>query len=78
MKALVRDGYWGLTTEYVHYNYSNISDGMYIRGLEYDLLKVVYEQMNMSFVHVPRPEGFELEVGSVNNLIPDLVEIRLI
>ena len=40
-----------------------------IRGLEYDLLKVVYEQMNMTFEHVSSPERFEMEVVSVNELV---------
>jgi hypothetical protein len=41
----------------------------YIKGLEYDLLKVVYEEMDMTFVHLPMSEGFELLKVSVNNLI---------
>jgi hypothetical protein len=59
MKAVVQDAYWSFTTKYVHYNDSNGNVGTYIEGLEYDLLKVVLEQMNMTFVHVPSPKGFE-------------------
>jgi len=68
MKAVVRDTHWYLTTKYVYYNDSNGNVLKYVAGLEYDLLRVVLQQMNMSFVHVPTPEGFEMEKGSVNNL----------
>jgi len=37
--------------------------------LEMDLLRIILKQMNMTFVHVPTPEGFEIENGSVNNLV---------
>jgi len=69
MKAVVRDGHWHFTTKYVYYNDSNGNVVMYIAGLEYSLLTVVLQQMNMSFFHVPTPEGFELGGGSVGNLI---------
>jgi hypothetical protein len=36
----------------------------YIRGLEYDLLLVVVQQMNMTLFHVPTPKGFAIEEGS--------------
>jgi hypothetical protein len=46
----------------------------YVEGLEYDLLLVVLEQMNMSFVHVPTPEDFELGDGAlVANLIKGML-----
>jgi hypothetical protein len=39
-----------------------------------DLLRVVLQQMNMTFVHVPTPEGFEREEGSrTNNLIRGMI-----
>jgi hypothetical protein len=69
MKAVVRDGHWDFTTKHVHYNDSNGNVVSYIEGLGYDLLKVVLEQMNMTFVRVPTPEGFKKEERSVNNVI---------
>jgi len=69
MKAVVRDAHGDFTTKYVHYNDSNGNFRTNIKGLEYDLLKILYEQLNMTFVHVPTPEGFEFQKGSVNNLI---------
>jgi hypothetical protein len=73
MKAVVRDAHWDFTTLYVHYNDSNGNVGTYIKGLEYDLLKVVLEQMNMTFVHVPTPEGFEKQDATVNDLLIDML-----
>jgi hypothetical protein len=70
MKAVVRNSYWYVTTNYVYYNKSSSSNGKYIEGLEYDLLKVIWEQTNMTFLHVPTPEKFDMENGSV---IDDLV-----
>jgi hypothetical protein len=42
-------------------------------GLEMNLLRVVLQQMNMTFVHVPTPNVFEMEKLSVNNLITALI-----
>jgi len=74
MKAVVRNGYNDLTTKYVNYKYRDGNDGMYINGLEMDLLQFVLQHMNMTFVHVPTPQDFELEKSLVNNLIVDLVQ----
>jgi len=74
MKAVVRDTHWYLTTKYVYYNDSNGKVLKHVAGLEYDLLRVVLQQMNMSFVHVPTPEGFEMEEGLVDNLIGAMFE----
>jgi hypothetical protein len=71
MKAVVRNGRWDLTTNYVQYRDSNGNVVSYIRGLEFDLLKIVWQQMNMTFEHVPTPEGFEKEEGS---LLTNLIE----
>jgi hypothetical protein len=67
MKAVVRDRHSGFTTQYVNVSLSNgrVVKG-YIRGLEYDLLKFVLEQMNMTHVHVPTPKGFETAETVVN------------
>jgi hypothetical protein len=63
MKALVRDGRWYFTTEYVNVSLSNgsVVQG-YISGLEYDLLKVVLKEMNMTLFHIPTPKYFEIVV----------------
>jgi len=55
MKALVRNANWDFTINYD----SKYNDERKIKGLEFDLLKIVYEHMNMTFVHVPTPEDFE-------------------
>jgi hypothetical protein len=41
----------------------------YIDGLELKLLLIVSQQMNMTFVNVPTPEGFETDQGSFYNLV---------
>jgi len=70
MKAVVINGHWDFTTNYVTYKDSNGNHRRYIKGFESKLLKVVYEQMNMTFVYVPTPEGFKIEEGSVlRNLV---------
>jgi hypothetical protein len=66
MKAVVRNAYAFLQTYYLYEEVSSESD---IKGLEMDLLRIILKQMNMTFVYVPTPEGFELENGSVNNLV---------
>jgi hypothetical protein len=70
MKAVVRDGHWWFTTIYIYNLDSHDGFVWHINGLEYDLLKVVLQQMNMSFVHVPTPKGFERGKGShLTNLV---------
>ena len=69
IKAVVRDIHWYFTTSYVSYNVSNVKSGIFIEGLEYDLLKVVLQQMNMTFVRVPTPQDFEMCNISVTNSI---------
>jgi hypothetical protein len=66
MKAVVRNAYDLAGTLYTNGNNSN---GNNIEGLEMDLLRIILKQMNMTFVHVPTPRGFEIEEGSVNNLV---------
>ena len=74
LKAVVRNGHWYFTTNYVYYNDSNGNVKKYIEGLEYDLLKVVWEQMNMTFEHVPTPENFERQrVSQTNNLVKGMI-----
>jgi hypothetical protein len=74
MKAVVRNGSSTLTTNYVHYKHADGSDGKYILGLECDLLQVVCEQMNMTFVHVPTPQDFEIGKSVAFSFIPALIE----
>jgi hypothetical protein len=38
-----------------------------------DLLRIILKQMNMTFVYVPTPEGFQIEEGSVNNLVSAMI-----
>jgi hypothetical protein len=64
MKAVVRDAGWDFTISYFKL-YNNVWKPM---GLEFLLLKIIYEQMNMTFVHVPTPDGFQSdgEIDSTN------------
>ena len=57
------------TTYYYKNTDSNGSDFTKIFGFEIDLLTMVLKQMNMTFVHVPTQEGFEIEGGLTDNLI---------
>jgi len=43
-----------------------------------DLLMMVLKQMNMTFFHVPTPEGFEIEEGLTNNLTEDMIAKKLL
>ena len=68
LKAVVRNCHWYITTNYVYYTNANGNVGKFIEGLEYDLLRFILEEMNMTFVHVHTPEGFEFEKGRTDNL----------
>jgi hypothetical protein len=69
MKALIRNTKVGFTTISLEHTYSNDTHVRSIAGLEYDLFKLVYEQMNMSYVQVSSP-GFGMENGvPVNKII---------
>jgi hypothetical protein len=76
MKAVVRDGHWVFTTQYVQRINSNGNVVMYIIGLEYELLKVVLQQMNMTFVHVPTQEGSAMSY-LVSGMIGKKIDIAL-
>ena len=69
MKAVVRDAHWFLTTQYITYLDSNGRTVRDVSGMELDLLKLILKRMNMTFIHVPTPEGFEVEKGVTDNLI---------
>jgi hypothetical protein len=69
MKALVRDGNWYFSTYYVNYVNSNENVVTEVTGMEMDLLKVVLQQMNMTFVDALIPVDFEIFNGLTDNLI---------
>jgi hypothetical protein len=68
MKAVVRDGGWYFTTEYVSYKDSNGKVWTNVEGVEMELLRIILKQMNMKFFHVPTPQGFEKESTGVGKL----------
>ena len=59
MKSLVSESQWDYSKKYVPYSESVANVGSYMQALEYDLLMVVLEQMNMSLRNVPTPENFK-------------------
>jgi len=52
MNACVRDGIWCLRRKYIQYNDSKVNVRFHITGFEFDLVRVVLQQMNMSFSHI--------------------------
>jgi len=58
MKEYVIEDHWNLSTNYVHD--SNSNGGRYIKNLEYELLKIVLQDMNMTYIHVPIPESYRM------------------
>jgi len=69
MKAVVRNSDWIYTTYYDNDTNSNASVVTLVSGFETDLLMMVLKEMNMTFVHIPTPEGFEIEESLTDNLI---------
>ena len=67
MKGLVFGGQWGFSAKYINITYSNGSVVSSIVGLDIDLLRVVLQQMNMTFVYVPNPAGFGTAKNRLNN-----------
>ena len=63
MKTVVRDGVCDFTSRYVSHKNSNGTVVRYIEVMEMNLLRVVLQQTNTTFIHVPTPEGFELGKG---------------
>ena len=72
MKAFVRNTKRYFTTNYVQHNSSNGGLVEYIEGLEYDLLKVVVQQMGMELVPVRKPDVSEMDVKTVDKLQSDM------
>ena len=62
MKAFVIDSDWDFTTKYVKYTDCNENDVMKVVGLEIDLLAVILQQMNMSFVLVTLREMYSGDI----------------
>ena len=72
MKALVIDRQWYFATKFVDFVYSNGTVVTYIYGLEMDLLMVVLQQMNMTYILFTLPENFETEENKFNKLVTPL------
>ena len=66
MKSLVRESHWAYSKKYVPYSESVANVGSYMQALEYDLLMVVLEQMNMTFHPVPTQKMFG-KMGEILN-----------
>ena len=73
MKAVVRDAYWYFTTYYTTDRYQNGSVASKVFGMGLNLLMFVLKRLNMTFIHVPTPEGFEIENGLTDNLIRAMI-----
>ena len=77
MKGVVRNGLTPFTTIYVNDTYSNGIVVWHIEGLEINILLILLKQMNMTFFLVPTPDGFEIEHGTVTNLIRSMMEKKV-
>ena len=73
MKTVVRSSHWSLNAGYVNIRLPNGTLGWTVEGRDVDLLRVALQQMNLTFVLVPTPEGFEMETGLVQNLIMAMI-----
>jgi hypothetical protein len=76
MKAVVRNANRPFITYYETHQDSNGTFVTEVFGMEMELLKLVLEQMNMTFIHVPTPKGFELPNRITGNLFRDMFEKR--
>ena len=59
LKEIIKNAHSKYLTNYIKHAYSNSSVVWYIEGLEYELLRVVLHQMNMTMFHAPTPEEAE-------------------
>jgi hypothetical protein len=73
MKAIVRIGQWYFTTNYAFYKDINGNDSLYIEGLEMELLRIILQQLNMTFFFVPTPRGFERGNSDEFNLVRTMI-----
>jgi hypothetical protein len=69
MKAFVEDSGSMFTTLLFYQNDSNGNVVRHIDGLEMQLLQIILQQMNMTFVHVATVNGVEMEKITVTNLL---------
>ena len=65
LKAFVYGAISYFTTNYIKHTYSNGSFMWYIERLEYELLRVVLQQMNMTFYNVLTPDEKEFRYTRV-------------
>jgi translation initiation factor IF-1 len=77
MSSYVIEDHWELTTNYVHDN-SNSNGVSYIKSLEYQLLQIVLQKMNMTFFHVQTPTGFEARYENITNYISGRMRLGFI
>jgi len=73
MKAVIRKNVWPITTYYQKHTYSNGSVVTKVHGMELNFLMMVLKQMNMTFVHVHTPKGFEIGRDLTNNLTEAMI-----
>jgi hypothetical protein len=64
-----RNGHSQFVTYYFNHTTSNWNVLSSVAGLEIALLRVVLEQMNMTFVNVLLPKSFEWDVGNLDNTL---------
>jgi len=76
MKTVVRSSHWSLIALYNKYKFPNGSVVRTAEGKRDDLLSVVLQQMNLTFVLVPKPEYFEMCRRLVQNLIRTMIPKR--
>jgi len=60
MRAVVITDQWNFTTSYIHLNDSSGNVGWHIKNLEIVLVMVISNQMNMTYVLVPKPNDSEI------------------
>jgi hypothetical protein len=60
MKTVVRSSHWSLSALHNKNKFPNRSVVTTAEGKDLDLLSVVLQQMNVTFVLVPKPEYFEM------------------
>ena len=72
MIAVVRHSHLEFTNTNGHFQYPSGNVVRNIKGLEYDLLLVVLQKLNNTYVRVPKPEDFEMGKINAPNLVRDM------
>ena len=72
MIAVVRQIHLQFTKTNGHFQYPSGNVVRNIKGLEYDLLLVVLQKLNKTYVRVPKPEYFEMGKINAPNLVRDM------